>query len=330
MPPVRPSALQLAEECDRAPWLGQRYREGNEATRHGDAVDADVSIELVGGGEAKTPEGRGLAAWVRRRFAGPGVKFFVQRKVVLADPVTGETLTEGTPDLLVLIEGPPRQLVVVDWKSKGQLFAGHIEMPANNLQQMAYAVAAGMEFEADEVQIILAFFDKKGIDPIEGKSMPGAEWWPLIERIKQVPHVDVDGPEPLATTGDHCDRCYQKMHCSAYLLPAMKEAPAALVPFSEGGNGLATQEEALAALAWLDQADDVMKKAGKIRALVEDQLKTFVTLNGPLRSGNREWGPIPTNGKRTGPTVAELEDLGLSNLIKPGKPGVKFDWKKVV
>lgn len=328
MPPVRPSSLQMAEVCARAPWLGQKYREENENMRHGSAIDTDVSIELLGGGEAQTKEGSALAAWVRERFPGE-VEFFVQRKLRLLDPVSGELITEGTADLLVRhAVGGRRRLSVVDWKTKGQLYAGYLEPPDNNLQQMAYAVAGGMEFEVDEIHIILACFDARGVTPIEGTVLEGEKWWPLIDRIKAVPHVNLDEPEPVATKGRHCDSCYQKQHCSAYLMPAMAAAPVELVPFMEGGGGL-TPATALAGLEWLEAADDLIARAKKVRDVVEKQLSTFATLHGPLRRGDQEWGPIPTNGKRSGPSVGELEEMGLSNLIKPGKPGVKFDWKKV-
>lgn len=325
MPPVRPSGLQIAEKCSRSPWLAQRYQEENEAMRHGSAVDNDVSRVLVEGGEPTTKQGADLIAWVRRRFAAEAA-FHVQRKVRLIDPVTGETLTEGTPDLLV-VHGAT--LTVVDWKKKGQLYAGHLEMPDNNLQQMAYAVAAGMEFEAETVQIILACFDERGITPIEGDTLEAAAWWPLLDRIKQVPHVDLEGPEPTATKGDHCDACYQRLHCSAYLLPAtLEKVPVALVPFAEPGTGL-TSDEALAALEWVDLADAAIKRAKEIRDLAEGQLETFARIHGPIRRGDKEWGPSPSNGQRRGPTLAELEAQGLEHLIKPGKPGVKFGWRKV-
>lgn len=324
MPPVRPSGLQIAEKCSRAPWLAHKYNEENANIRKGNAVDADISRVLLEGGEATTPEGAALAAWVRRRFS-PTAKFFIQRKVRLIDPTTGEVITEGTPDLLVL-DG--KRLYDVDWKSIGQLYAGHLERPENNLQQMAYVVAGGMEFEAEEVQIILACFDAKGITPIEGEVLEGAAWWPLLERVKAVPHVDLDGPQPPAILGDHCDSCYQRRHCSAYLLPAMGETPVELVPFAEPGTGL-TSKEAEAGLVWLAKAKAMLKRAKEVTELVEGQLQTFTTVNGPIRQGDKEWGPIPTNGKRSGPKLEELEAAGLGDLIKPGKPGVRFDWKKV-
>jgi hypothetical protein len=325
MPPVRPSGLQIAEKCSRGPWLSHRYPEENPATRHGKAVDDDVSRVLLEGGEATTKEGAALAAWVRNRFASTA-KFFIQHKVQLVDPVTGELITEGTPDLLVL-DG--NRLVDVDWKKKGQLYAGYLEMPDNNLQQMAYAVGAGMEFNVEEVQIILACFDDKGITPIEGPVLEGSSWWPLIDRIKAIPHVDLEGAEPQANKGDHCDGCYQKMHCSAYLLPAMLEkVPVELVPFAEPGTGL-TSQEVLAALEWLELADAAIKRAKALRDLCEGQVETFARIHGPVRKGDKEWGPSPSNGQRRGPTLGELEAQGLGHLIKPGTPGVKFGWKKV-
>lgn len=323
MPPVRPSGLQIAEKCSRAPWLAARYPEGNEATRFGNAIDADVSAALVEGGEASTKEGRALVAWVRSRFP-QGAKFFVHRKVTLTDPVTGETLTEGTTDLVVLVG---TALFIVDWKKKGQLFAGRLPMPDNNLQQMAYLLAAGMEFEAEAAKIILACFDDTGVTPIEGDWLEPAAWWPLLERVKAVPQVDFEGPEPEANQGPHCDGCYQRRHCTAYLLPAMAETPVALVPFAEPGTGL-TANEAVQALDWLDKAYLAIKRATDVMKLVEGQVETFVTLHGPVRRGDKEYASIPTNGSRRGPTLGELEALGLGHLIKPGNPSVKFDWRK--
>jgi hypothetical protein len=322
---IRPSSLQIAEDCSRAPWLANRYREQNAAMRYGSDVDADVSTALAGGGEPQTKPGAELIAWVRRRFSSQA-QYVIQRKVRLLDPSTGERITEGTPDLLVLTG---QRLTVVDWKSRGQLYGGKLAMPAENMQQQAYGVAAAMEFGADEIQVILACFDDHGITPIEGEVIAAADWWPLIDRIKNVPPVDFDGPEPPATKGEHCDRCYQKLHCSAYLLPAMGGLPTQLVPFSEARTAALTLEDARAGLEWVEQADQAILRAKKVRDLVVKQLQTLTVTAGPIRLGDLEWGPIPTAGKRSGLSVADLEELGLTNLIKPATPGVKFDWKKI-
>lgn len=320
---IRPSSLQLAEKCQRAPWLAHRYPEENERTQLGKAVDDDISGALLEGREPVTPEGVLLIAWLRSRF-GPEARYWIQRKVQLFDPETGELITKGTPDLLVLVG---RRLYIVDWKTKGQMFAGHLAPPENNVQQQAYLVAAGMEFDAEEAQIILACFDLKGVTPLPGPVLPASEWWPFIHRIKAVPHIDFEGPAPVAVMGEHCGSCYQKGHCTAYLLPAMSETPQELVPFTEG-QGLTSPEQVLAALEWLERADSALSAAKRIRELVIDQVNTFVRVNGPIRKEDLEYGPVPSNGARKGPTIGELEELGLTNLIKPGKPGVKFTWHK--
>lgn len=323
---IRPSSLQLAEKCQRSPWLANRYPEENDNTRHGSAVDADISAALQDGETPKTKEGLLLLDWIRGRFT-EDAQYFVQRKVSLFDPVSGELITEGTPDLLV-VDG--KRLYIVDWKTKGQMFAGHLKRPDDNLQQQAYLVAAGMEIGSEEGQIILACFDEKSVIAIEGAVLPGEAWWPLLDRIKAVPPVDFDGPEPMAIKGEHCDGCYQKQHCSAYLLPAMREMPEALVPFSESRAVALTLDQAKEGLAWLAQAEEAISRAKKVKEVVQGQLETFVTAAGPIEHEGMVWGPIPTTGKRSGPTLTELEDLGLTNLIRSGKPGVKYDWKKKV
>lgn len=323
---IRPSSLQLAEKCQRSPWLANRYPEEDDTTRRGSSVDADISGALMAGREPETTAGKLLIAWLRTRFS-EAAQFWVQRKVSMFDPISGELITEGTPDLIV-VDG--KRVYIVDWKTKGQMWAGHLKAPDDNLQQQAYLVAAGMELGADDGQIILACFDDKSVMPIEGHVLPGEAWWPLIDRIKAVPPVDFDGPQPMAIKGEHCDSCWQKQHCSAYLLPAMQEMPTALVPFSEGKGELAlTLEQAKEGLAWLEQADEAISRAEKVRKIVRGQLETFATNHGPIEHEGKVWGPIPASGKRRGPTLDELEELGLKNLIKQGEPGVKFDWKKV-
>jgi len=323
---VRPSSQHLAEKCKRAPYLSAKFVEKDARTEHGTSVDGEATAALTGGPEPASIEGRKIMEWLRKTFPAEA-EYFVQRKVRLLDPVTGELLTEGTPDLVVLIRSL-NKIFVVDWKTIGQWFAGHLPAPDENPQQFSYMVAAGMELGATEGQIILALFDDRGVDPKPSKVYPAEAWWPHIERVRAIEPIDLDGPEPEATKGEHCGSCYQKHHCSAYLLPAIKDVPVALEPFIGEGRAL-TQEEAVAALAWVVRAEEAVKVAGKVIGQVVKQLETYATLNGPIRDGDREWGPSAKTGNRRGPSVKELEELGLTQLIKPGKAGIEFDWKKI-
>ena len=341
---VRPSSLQIAELCRRAPWLAHHHPEETAATKHGSSKDALVTTALMGGAEPPLDEieARAILAWVRKEFPANTI-FLPQQRVTLIDPITGEEVTTGTADLLAVYTTPAgrRRLVVLDWKTVGQLYAGYLSAPDESLQQLAYMLAAGMELAVDEAQIILVCFDAAKLKVLEGQVHEQDAWWAFLDRIKAVPPIDVDGPQPTASKGDHCDHCWQRGHCSAYLLPAfdleaeMAKQPRELIPFSEGliGQGLSggiTEERALAALAWLETAEDVIKRAGKVTRLVKDQLETYARTRGPVRRDDgMEWGPVRTNGSRKGATVAELEAAGHPELIHPAEPGETFKWRKV-
>lgn len=340
--PVRPSSFQLAELCERAPYLSAKYREANALTTFGQTVDGQVSRGLQAGelvladGEELLPETEQILKWIRATFV-EHAEFHVQRRVTLRDPETGEELTSGTPDLLVVLRAQ-RRIVVVDWKKIGQWWAGHLAAPDQNLQQLIYGVAASLEFALDtpidSFKVILACFDADGVRPQESQEIQQSEWWDVIRRVKAVPRVDVDGREPEATKGEHCQNCYQRMHCSAYLLPIMSDAAATasqdepkgeLTPLME--PGALTSETALGVIEWLGRAGDVIRRAEKLRDLVQENLEAFVLVHGPIVADDREYAATPTTGRRLGATVKELEKRGLTDMIRAGKPGWKFGWR---
>lgn len=325
----RPSSLQIAKDCLRAPWLGNKYPQSTQATQYGSAVDAAISEAINDGVVPAEPMALVLWTWLSSLFPADAT-YYVQRKVTLYDPNTGDVITAGTPDLLVVyaLEGR-RILVVVDWKTIGQFWAGYLAQPDENLQQLTYMVAAGMEFGADETRVVIALYDVNRIKPLESKVYRATDWWPVIDLIKSVPAVEMDGPEPEARMGGHCDKCWQRQHCSAYLMPAIKDVPVALAPFVEGGAEL-TDETAAAGVLWLDRAYDAIKRAKKVADQVEGQLGAYaLKRGGAIRVGeDRLWGANSKPGSRRGPTLDELEQMGLGHLIKPGKPSVAFDWKK--
>ncbi|MGH9252774.1 MAG: hypothetical protein ACRD0W_25150, partial [Acidimicrobiales bacterium] len=283
---ARPSSLQLAELCPRAPWLSHKYKEGNQLTVEGSTVDKEAGIALAGGPEPERPEAIALVAWARKMFA-IGAEFYVQRRVELTDPITGEVITGGTPDLIVHVP-MFRKLYIVDWKKKGQWYAGHLAEPNKNLQQLTYGVAAGTEFRVDSFQIVLALFDEQGnVDPQESEPFPEDTWWGVIDRVKATPDFKPDEPEPAAIKGKHCNACYGRLHCSAYLLPAMSEAPVELVPFTEAGGGELTNDQAVAGLEWVERAKAAIKTANEVTKKVEEQLEAYALQLGPIRSGDK-------------------------------------------
>lgn len=339
--PVRPSSYEMAEKCLRSPWLAARYRESNSATRFGNSVDGQVTRALANGGEIVLQPGEvlfdeavALLDWVKTKFGS--VEMYPQRKLVLNDPETNEVLTQGTADLVVL-DRKAKKVWIVDWKKKGQWWAGHLSPPESNLQQLIYLAAAWMELsissEIERGEIILACFDERGVTPKESGDLPLESLSDIIHRVRAVPRIDVDGPAPEAVKGDQCGDCYQRMHCDAYLLPIIP----ALVKLDADGElgvpkammepGGLTNESAAACLLWLERIRPILAKADCIQELVKDNIETYVITHGPVIVGNMQYQAEPTTGKRSGPSVKELERMGRHDLIRPGKPGIKCAWE---
>jgi hypothetical protein len=339
---VRPSSLALAESCSLAPFLSTIYPESHDCTRKGSAVDKQVSIVLsciaVGDmanlptEEDLLPETGKILDWLEKSYPIERWEWHVQEKVTLLDPETGELLTAGTPDLMCLHRTEPR-FVDIDWKSRGQRWAGHLKGPEENLQQLAYVTAAWLEYSArrkiEAAKIILAFWDDTGVYPEESGAITEDMLTPIVVRVRAVPPIDVTGPRPEASVGEHCDHCYQRMKCSAHLLPMAVATQAGLpAPFAEFTGEEMTVETVVKVLSWLEGAKRVLSEAKKIVELVEGNVDSFVTHNGPVTVEAMTYGPVLAKGKRAGATVKTLEAEGLTRLIRQGDDKVTCKWYK--
>ena len=340
--PVRPSSLHLAEQCSRAPWLSTKYPASQAATRFGSAVDKQVTIilscMLVGDTdnlpteEELLPETSKILEWLEATYPVEQWQYFVQEKVTLRDPETGEVLTAGTPDLICLHRTEPR-FVDVDWKKLGQLWAGHLPPPDENLQQLAYVAAFWLETAQsrpiEQAKIVLACWDAMGVMPQESGDIREDRLREVVERVRAVPKVDVDGPQPEAAVGEHCDHCWSRMHCDAHLLPMAVAIKAGLpAPFAEFTDQPITVATTVKALGWLEGADRVLREAKKIRDLVESNVDAFVMQNGPVEVDAMMYGPVISKPRRMGATVETLKAIGREDLIRLGDAKITCKWTK--
>ena len=344
---VRPSSLALARICKRAPWLSVKYPASHDVTRFGSAVDKQVSVVLscisVGDmanlptEEDLLPETAKILDWLERNYPIEQWIWHIQEKVALYDPETGELLTDGTPDLVCLHRTEP-VFVVIDWKKSGQMYSGHLQKPDENDQQLAYLTAFWLAIVAtrkiERAKIILACFDDRGVTPLESGT-PEKPWitedrlTAVVEAIRAVPPVDVDGQQPVAAVGEHCLHCWTRMHCSEHLLPVAVATQAGLpAPFAEFTDAPMAVETAVKALSWLESAKRVLSEAKKIVELVEENVDTFVMQNGPVTVEAMTYGPVLAKGKRAGATVKTLEAEGLTRLIRQGDDKVTCKWYK--
>jgi hypothetical protein len=348
---VRPSGAERAEYCLRAAYLSAKFPASRANTRKGSEVDGQVSFVLKHGLEAFLATGEELAEesgkmleWLEANYPAAEWRYFVQEKVALLDPETDRILTEGTPDLMCF-QASTGWLVDIDWKSKGQMWAGHLSAPERNLQQLiylsAYWLQLSREHKITQAKIVLACWDTSGVTPQETQEPIGPDViMGVVERMRKMPEIDPAGPEPEAHVGDHCQHCWQRMHCTEHLLPAgaLIQKGQELPPFlaamvatdqlrdKQRDGAILDAGSTVQALAWVEQARRVLREAGKIVDLVEENCDAFVILNGPVESAGQCYGPATVKGKQLGATVATLKMEGLQRLIRPAKDSVKCKW----
>lgn len=297
---IRCSQLQLAERCGLASRLAEQYPETSQAAERGTAIHVEIAS-----GKPVSAEARAALEWL------PNGQKSIEHEVPvrLLDPETGDVITAGTADVLAIDDRGVLQ--VIDWKTGSP---DYVTAPDDNLQLLAYGVAAALNREAPAFRVALAFLDGDQVDVRWSIAYWGDTWWPLIDRIKAAASAP-----PVARTGPHCSSCWQRKHCSAWLLPAF-EGETALKPFTEGGGGLTSANVARAL-----ELRDVMRT---MLDTMDGQIEAYVREAGPVRVGDREFGCWPTRGRRTGPTLAELEAQGLGHLIKQGAPTTRMGWRK--
>lgn len=234
-------------------------------------------------------------------------------KCQLIDPETDELITEGTADAVVTLEDGG--ILVLDWKF-GQ--PTHVPQPDDNWQLLAYGAALVLSRGAPYFRTALWFKDV-GFRWGERRFSDGDDIWAIIREIKS---VNERSKEPRAVTGPHCDGCFQRKHCSAWLMPAAVGATA-LAPF--------TQPAGLT----MDNAGEALRVVGAMKdaiAIAEAQLKTFAREVGGIHADGKVWAPRTVNGRRSLSlsTVEEHPDLmaeiNRRRLVNEGHTYEVFSW----
>jgi hypothetical protein len=312
---IRPSSLTLAKHCRKSAELAGP---GNANTARGAVVDQQVSAALSGGPEPTDETAAAIVAAVRDRY--PGARLVVQTRVQLIDPATGEVLTEGTPDIIVLPGDPKTEVLeVLDMKRRGQRLGGYLPAPGESDQLLAYGIAACQALRVSRHRATYVLFDEGPVAFEAGPVVEPAAWRPFIRAYKAVDAAPVE-----YTTGEHCARCWNRLRCEAYLLPAVANATPALQPFASKGAAL-TASEAERAWEWLLGARLALRAGKELADAVEEQLMEYGRAGG--RIGNRVLVQVTKPGRRSGATVAELEQAGRPDLIKAGKPTTAWEWQ---
>lgn len=311
---IRPSMLGRAELCGLAPVLALAYPETSAYADDGSETHRQIKAALTGGSlEELNPEATAAVAFVHRLIAearadtNADVRVYIEHPLVLRDPESGEVLTEGTGDV-VLVYG--NDVLSVDWKTGRQEGLPH---PNENKQIRAYAAAAALEFNKPNARGAAVLFRDGEVVPLVSDAY---DLWDIIDQTRAINRI---GPE--ARPGIHCQGCFQRHVC-----PSWRER--AVTGLALLGRGLEDP-----ALHQLDpgSAAELLVAVKAVREAAdnaESMVRSFVQGGGRVEKDGQVYDRGMVNGRRSGPSVQDLETLGLTHLIRPGRPYEQWRWRR--
>lgn len=297
----------MADKCGYASALAEKYPEVSEAADASKEWHREIAMAICGLEDPKSDEAKAAVAWVEANCKG--MTLHAERKVQVIDPETLEVITEGTPDLVAVpVPEQPGPLLIVDWKKPGQMFAGLVESPDDNLQLIAYGLSTKRPFRC-----VLVPLDKhEDGGALWGRVFEPSEHWGLLERVKRAATRE-QVPQP----GQHCSSCYQSLYCHAY--QARLRTALALVP--PKGDEVLDDARAADLSQMIDMAEEWIKAAKLVR-------NNYVRAGGTVIVDGKQL-TLPLRDGRESADLSALKAAGLTKYIKVGKPYEHPTWRKV-
>ncbi len=314
---IRPSALAITENCTLSHVLGKQFPTKNENTDRGNFVDAQVTAWVNDGTKPSDDDASACCGWLTNEFPTSDWTMHSQVRVQPQDPDTGGAICgDGTLDI-VARHRRERLVVVVDIKKREQYLAGRLAEADVNLQLGAYAL--GCVGPSDSYRVCLLLFGAGAVEPLWSDTYTSDTWQPMLQRIQGINERAMT-TEPIATTGPHCNGCYQRLNCPGWVLPA-HQGETALEPFTKPG-GL-TQDNigkaVMIAGAMKEIADRALKHA---RTVASDQ-------GWSIQHGGREYREVRMPG-RVSVDQCALEKAGLlERFSRVGADFPQWRWTKV-
>ena len=294
---IRPSMLN--HPCGLAPALAEAHPETSGAAMRGTSIHAEIVRAWNAGEESSVPEALAATKWIAANCEGE-LRF--EQHVSLIDSDSMETITEGTPDLVVL-DGAVA--TVYDWKT-GR--SENVTPADDNLQLIAYGLAS---CDGGPFRVCLVFLDGDKVDPRYSRTFDPSEHAALLGRVKA---AAVRKPE--AHAGDWCGSCYQRQYCHAWR--AQLSTALALV---DGDKALAVTDE---------NAGQIMARAKAVKEaaeIAEDMIKAHVRAGGICEVNGKVLALGMCKGRESA-DVKALKDAGLVQYLKQGADYERATWKK--
>lgn len=305
---TRPSLLPLTRHCGYAALLAEKYPEGSVYAVNGSRWHERMHQQVLG--KINDPS---LAAILGTLPAH--AKMESEVKASLVDPEDGFVFwgdSNGRVDLVLTLEDG--SLIIIDWKTGSP---DKVDPPDDNYQLLAYGLALALERGAPRFRVGLYFTE---LPPLQlGRWFTdGADYWETLAALRAAATADRTRP----ITGPHCDKCYSRKHCSAWVLPATVDG--ALAPIAEGKGGI-TAQNAPGALRTIQAMEDIIK-------IAKARLQDFARETGGIHDGGKVWAPGLINGRRSVSVEAAdaaglLPQLEAAGAVNNGKPYERFSWR---
>jgi len=295
---IRPSALAMADLCAHSAELAERFPQSSAAAERG--TEWHQRLERVIRGQARDPKLEAIVA------SFPAyVRIEAEVKVRLVDPDTDDLITEGTSDVVLTHEDGT--LTIIDFKT-GQ----HRDY---TLQLEAYGISLALERKAPAFRWGVAYLDEDEVRLSEWYRA-GDHYWTVLDRVKKAASGDRSRP----VVGAWCHGCFQRKHCSAWLLPA---APDALVPYVQKPKEL-TVDKAIVGLR-------LVAALREMADVAEAHIRDFAREH-EIREGGQVYAPGPKRGREYVP-VSELPsdlraELASRGLIRRSRDSEEWRWRK--
>ncbi len=311
----RISSLPITQYCSAAGVLGNRHGAGRAA-----AMSSAFHARA-----AETEEADALLARLTEEEVAEIDTWYLPTDVTLADGTVlvyaeaereFETMLDkdgeytDDPDQAVTV-GHPDMRWIADHEIEGEhtkvCYVGDLKKTdysspdgVNSLQLIAYGFAEASRHGCDAFVVGYWNLTDGGWDWGEVIEL-GFESIGLLDRVLHA----AQNTNGEYTTGGHCNRCWDRLHCQEYLLP-IQDPEATLFPLSKPG-GL-TKENVLPIL-------EKVLRAKKLLPACEQQLKAYVKEHGPIPNGEgKEWRRRETKGGKVVLDKAALVKYVEQNL----------------
>lgn len=316
----RISLLPISEFCGKAPILSEQYGAGRAAAMSSAFHASQAGAENAGAlmSRLTASEMEEISTWhppATVVFGDIALEYSAAEKEVEVTLRVGDLDIVGHVDFAWAkgIPGGQRVAYVADIKKSVWTTADGPE----SLQLHGYGWAYAEQTRCDAyVTGLWCATEGEWLWAKETVWLDSTRGLAILERIK----FAASNRSDEASTGEHCGRCWSRMHCPEYLLPAAL-GETWLAPVAEGGDISLVDASFIHKLSALEKMIDVAKEQAKA-AVKRGLLRVRDPETGKI------WAPVEMKGRESVDAKKLRAELGddAKRFMRQGAPYDTFRW----